>query len=92
MIIRDLFPTALSVQFQGSWDVEVTHLAYDSRAVQPGALFFALPGTKSDGARFVDEAIRRGARRGRGSAGHRSSSPGHRDLLTYAAAVIRCLC
>ena len=61
MIIRDLFPTTLPVQFQGSWDVEVTHLAYDSRAVQPGALFFALPGTKSDGTRFVDEAIQRGA-------------------------------
>ncbi|MSQ47789.1 MAG: UDP-N-acetylmuramoyl-L-alanyl-D-glutamate--2,6-diaminopimelate ligase [Deltaproteobacteria bacterium] len=49
------------MQFQGSGDVEVTHLAYDSRTVQPGALFFALPGTKSDGTRFVDEAIRRGA-------------------------------
>ena len=62
MIIRDLFPTTLPVQFQGSWDVEVTHLAYGSRTVQPGALFFALPGTKSDGTRFVDEAIQRGAR------------------------------
>jgi UDP-N-acetylmuramoyl-L-alanyl-D-glutamate--2,6-diaminopimelate ligase len=62
VILRDLLATALPLQFQGSWDVEVTHLAYDSRAVQPGALFFALPGTKSDGIRFVDEALRRGAR------------------------------
>jgi len=62
VILRDLLSTALPVQFQGSWDVEITQLAYDSRAVEPGALFFALPGTKNDGTRFVDEAIRRGAR------------------------------
>ena len=37
------------------------HLAYDSRNVQPGTLFFALPGSKSDGARFVNEAVTRGA-------------------------------
>jgi UDP-N-acetylmuramoyl-L-alanyl-D-glutamate--2,6-diaminopimelate ligase len=61
MMLRDLLPTVPSVRFQGSWDVEVTHLAYDSRAVRPGALFFALSGTKNDGTRFVDEAIRRGA-------------------------------
>jgi UDP-N-acetylmuramoyl-L-alanyl-D-glutamate--2,6-diaminopimelate ligase len=42
-------------------DVEITHLAYDSRVVQPGALFFALPGTKNDGSHFIDQALARGA-------------------------------
>jgi UDP-N-acetylmuramoyl-L-alanyl-D-glutamate--2,6-diaminopimelate ligase len=34
---------------------------HDSRAVQPGDLFVARKGERSDGARFVEEAVRRGA-------------------------------
>jgi UDP-N-acetylmuramoyl-L-alanyl-D-glutamate--2,6-diaminopimelate ligase len=40
---------------------EITGLASDSRAVQPGYLFAALSGTRDDGARFVDDAVARGA-------------------------------
>jgi UDP-N-acetylmuramoyl-L-alanyl-D-glutamate--2,6-diaminopimelate ligase len=36
-------------------------LAYDSRLVQPGALFIAVPGTHTDGRLFIAEAARRGA-------------------------------
>ncbi len=43
----------------------VTGLAVDSRAVKPGDLFFALAGSKTDGARFVDAAIAVGRGRGR---------------------------
>ena len=39
----------------------VSSIAYDSRQVQPGALFFALSGAKTDGNRFAREAIDRGA-------------------------------
>jgi UDP-N-acetylmuramoyl-tripeptide--D-alanyl-D-alanine ligase len=42
-------------------DVEVTSLATDSREVQPGGLFVAIPGTRVDGHRFVAEAFERGA-------------------------------
>lgn len=62
MMLCDLLPNAVPVQVQGSLDVEVTQLAYDSRCVQPGALFFALPGSKSDGTHFVEQAVARGAR------------------------------
>jgi UDP-N-acetylmuramoyl-L-alanyl-D-glutamate--2,6-diaminopimelate ligase len=41
--------------------VDVTGLAVDSRAVKPGDLFFALAGTKTDGARFIAAAIAAGA-------------------------------
>src|SRR3982074_3487655 len=39
----------------------VPGLAVDSRAVKPGDLFFALAGSKTDGARFVEAAIAAGA-------------------------------
>lgn len=40
---------------------EVTGLTYDSRQVQAGGLFVAVPGTHTDGRRFLGEAARRGA-------------------------------
>jgi UDP-N-acetylmuramoyl-L-alanyl-D-glutamate--2,6-diaminopimelate ligase len=36
-------------------------LAADSREVKPGYLFAALSGSKTDGARFIEEAVKRGA-------------------------------
>jgi len=45
----------------GDDTVEIAAVAADSRGVERGALFFALPGTRTSGARFVDEACRRGA-------------------------------
>ncbi|MVT55011.1 UDP-N-acetylmuramoyl-L-alanyl-D-glutamate--2,6-diaminopimelate ligase [Bradyrhizobium yuanmingense] len=41
--------------------LEVSGVALDSRVVKPGDLFFALAGSKTDGARFVDAAIAAGA-------------------------------
>ena len=40
---------------------EVTCLAYDSRRVQPGSLFFAIQGEKADGHVFIPQALERGA-------------------------------
>jgi UDP-N-acetylmuramoyl-L-alanyl-D-glutamate--2,6-diaminopimelate ligase len=42
-------------------DLEISGLAYDSRAVKPGTLFFAIRGEKTDGNRFVSDAVDRGA-------------------------------
>src|SRR4051794_40550468 len=42
-------------------DLGITGLASDSRKVKPGYLFAALAGTKTDGARFVKDAVARGA-------------------------------
>jgi UDP-N-acetylmuramoyl-L-alanyl-D-glutamate--2,6-diaminopimelate ligase len=41
--------------------VEVTDLAYDTRAVTPGALFFCIPGKTADGHDFAAEAVQGGA-------------------------------
>ncbi|MEO0913751.1 MAG: Mur ligase family protein, partial [Pseudomonadota bacterium] len=47
----------------GRWrdKAALTGLAVDSRAVKPGHLFFALPGTKLHGGEFVQYALRMGA-------------------------------
>jgi len=46
---------------KGTLDCAVSGLVMDSRRVVPGSVFFALPGRRSDGAQFIDEAISRGA-------------------------------
>src|SRR5450755_4316240 len=45
----------------GARDVEVTDLAYDKRAVEPGSLFFCVAGFTRDGHEFATDAIGRGA-------------------------------
>ena len=42
-------------------DPEVLRVTGDSREVEPGTVFFALPGVKADGHDFAAEAARRGA-------------------------------
>lgn len=45
----------------GRGDVRVCDLTEDSRTVLPGSLFVARPGTKSDGRKFIAQAIELGA-------------------------------
>lgn len=45
----------------GDGDAEITSVTADSRLVVPGALFVAVPGFKTDGAKFIDAAVRKGA-------------------------------
>jgi UDP-N-acetylmuramoyl-L-alanyl-D-glutamate--2,6-diaminopimelate ligase len=54
MTLRDLMGN-------GAPEVEVTGLAYSSRSVSPGALFFCVPGFKADGHDFAADAVERGA-------------------------------
>src|SRR5918998_4620192 len=42
-------------------DVEVSGLAYSSRSVTPGTLFFCVPGHRVDGHDFAPDAVARGA-------------------------------
>ena len=60
MKLGDLFSGDAVVDVQHA-DVAVAGLAVDSRAVKPGDVFFALAGVKTDGARFIDQAIASGA-------------------------------
>jgi UDP-N-acetylmuramoyl-L-alanyl-D-glutamate--2,6-diaminopimelate ligase len=60
MKLRDLFSDDVTIEPQAA-GTSVTGIAVDSRAVKPGDLFFALAGSKTDGARFIDAAIAAGA-------------------------------
>ena len=51
----------LRVGVRGDAAVEIRGLCADSRLAEPGDLFFALPGSQSDGAAYVAEACARGA-------------------------------
>ncbi|MBL8660707.1 MAG: UDP-N-acetylmuramoyl-L-alanyl-D-glutamate--2,6-diaminopimelate ligase [Rhodospirillales bacterium] len=42
-------------------DIDIIGLTSDSRAVEPGFLFAALPGTRNDGRAFIADALGRGA-------------------------------
>jgi UDP-N-acetylmuramoyl-L-alanyl-D-glutamate--2,6-diaminopimelate ligase len=60
MRLRDLFGHDAAIAPQAE-AIDVNGLAVDSRAVKPGDLFFALAGSKTDGARFIEAAIASGA-------------------------------
>ena len=63
MRLTDLAPGG-TVTVPGSaqaGEIEIRGIASDSRQVEPGWLFAALPGTRADGRAFIPEAIRRGA-------------------------------
>jgi UDP-N-acetylmuramoyl-L-alanyl-D-glutamate--2,6-diaminopimelate ligase len=49
------------IAVRGSLDRPISGLVMDSRRVVPGNLFFALPGLRTDGTSFIDEAVNRGA-------------------------------
>ncbi|HTV47321.1 MAG TPA: UDP-N-acetylmuramoyl-L-alanyl-D-glutamate--2,6-diaminopimelate ligase [Phycisphaerae bacterium] len=46
---------------RGRGDVPLTGVAEDSRQVRPGDLFIARAGTRTDGIRFIQDAVSRGA-------------------------------
>jgi UDP-N-acetylmuramoyl-L-alanyl-D-glutamate--2,6-diaminopimelate ligase len=54
MTLRDLMGP-------GAPEVEISGLAYSSQSVTPGALFFCVPGFRSDGHDFAPDAVERGA-------------------------------
>ncbi len=61
MKIRDLIKHLEKPVTSGSLDTEVATLTYDSRKAGPGAAFFALRGSKTDGHDFTGKALEQGA-------------------------------
>lgn len=61
MRLRELLALQEVEETEGNIDQEITGLAYDSRQVRPGEIFFAVPGEKADGQQFIAQALQRGA-------------------------------
>jgi UDP-N-acetylmuramoyl-L-alanyl-D-glutamate--2,6-diaminopimelate ligase len=60
MKIKDLQPF-FGAEVFGDAETEISGASYDSRRVLKGEAFFALPGHNSDGIKFVNEALAKGA-------------------------------
>jgi UDP-N-acetylmuramoyl-L-alanyl-D-glutamate--2,6-diaminopimelate ligase len=61
MRLREFLPLEKVEEAEGNLDQEVTGLTYDSRRVSAGEVFFAIPGEKVDGHRFIPQALKSGA-------------------------------
>jgi UDP-N-acetylmuramoyl-L-alanyl-D-glutamate--2,6-diaminopimelate ligase len=61
MRFRELIRSLTVLEAHGKENPEIRGLAYDSRGVQPGFLFVAMEGQHTDGHRYVEEALERGA-------------------------------
>jgi UDP-N-acetylmuramoyl-L-alanyl-D-glutamate--2,6-diaminopimelate ligase len=62
-----------------SMDPLITGLEYDSRKVDPGNIYFALPGLHTDGRRFIPDAIEKGA----AVIVHQDELPEYKDGVIY---------
>ncbi len=61
MELRELLAGADVIEIAGDARTEITSLAYDSRLVREGSLFFCYPGAVADGHRFAPLAVQAGA-------------------------------
>ena len=57
----DLNQLADAMGAAGGQAVEISDLAYDTRTVAPGSLFFCVPGSRQDGHELAAEAVSSGA-------------------------------
>ncbi len=60
MDLSPLINTNVLIPIEGA-SLTPTSLALDSRKVEKGALFIAIPGYQQDGALFIEDAVRKGA-------------------------------
>ncbi len=61
MILRELLRSTDIVDLNGDAEREILSLAYDSREVKAGGLFFAIRGEHADGHQFLDQVLKKRA-------------------------------
>jgi UDP-N-acetylmuramoyl-L-alanyl-D-glutamate--2,6-diaminopimelate ligase len=61
MRLRELLAGTEVAEIVGDAGAEIGSLAYDSRMVEPGTLFFCVPGQRTDGHEFGQRAVEQGA-------------------------------
>ncbi|MCL1972604.1 MAG: UDP-N-acetylmuramoyl-L-alanyl-D-glutamate--2,6-diaminopimelate ligase [Endomicrobia bacterium] len=60
MKLKDI-PALQNAVIYGDENTEIHGVSYDSRSVKKGDIFFALPGHQTDGKKFIQDAISKGA-------------------------------
>ena len=66
MILKELLERSEYTLVQGSEDVEISTLVYDSRKIEKGSVFVCISGAAFDGHKFVAQAAELGAAGGGG--------------------------
>jgi len=61
MKLRELLRDVEVRESRADLDAGIASVTADSRMATPGSLFVAIPGLKTDGAKFIESAIRKGA-------------------------------
>jgi len=59
--LKDILKNITPIQVVGDVNLDISSLEFDSRKVESRALFFAINGTLTDGHKFIDKAIEKGA-------------------------------
>src|SRR6476646_10682853 len=59
--LSDIVEGVAFTELQGSADVEISAVVFDSRKVVPGCLFVAIKGTAVDGHDYIEKAVADGA-------------------------------
>ena len=61
MKLKEILVNCNLLEIVGDKDLDILDIAFDSRKVQSGTLFFAVKGTQADGHDYIDKAIEQGA-------------------------------
>ncbi len=61
MILSSLLAQTEHTILSGDENIEINHLVYDSRRVEPGDVFVCISGAVSDGHKYIDSVVKAGA-------------------------------
>jgi UDP-N-acetylmuramoyl-L-alanyl-D-glutamate--2,6-diaminopimelate ligase len=60
-LLKDILYKAGLIEVEGSTNVAITAISFDSRKIEKDSLFVAVKGTLSDGHKYIDDTISKGA-------------------------------
>lgn len=60
-LLKDILYKAGIIEVEGSTNVAITAISFDSRRIEKDSLFVAIKGTQSDGHKYIDDTISKGA-------------------------------
>ena len=62
MKLNDIINGLETVSITGDLNIDITNIAYDSRKVEENTLFICIKGFNSDGHKYIESAIEKGAK------------------------------